>query len=421
MRVLIVSDYLFSYVGGAQSAILEQAEILASRGVNVALLYPRRRRDSNELGQEGITECSIASPYVLPGLELPFIRNRAKLRRGLMELMRRMRIDVVHVHSEFGLTSAVIDVATSLGVPVVHTVHTFFWTWEAPRVTQHVLAAPMRQFLQWFRGGQITKRKFSSAPVDALLRNMTLSTARRADLVVSPSAHQAALLEEARAGDVEIIPNAMNTPVGEPLGEVHGPLRVVWVGRCAPEKRLLVFVRGVLEAMDQLAENRLHVTVIGDGPDLRTARSMVHQASRESGKNYPIEFLGSQPRPTVLQHIRAAHLVALTSLGFDNQPMTVVEALLSARPVLYVDPALGEGLRRGGILAPSTDASGIMAVLRELSSRPEQVATYSLAAFEAAREFSPDTFASHLLSCYRSLITPGTLGSDSSEPDALVP
>src|SRR5690606_22517772 len=88
-----------------------------------------------------------------------------------------------------------------------------------------------------------------------------------------------------------------------------------------------------------------------------------------------------------MQH---AHLVALTSHGFDNQPVVVVEAFSEARSVLYVDPALREGLAEGGILAPSPDPAGIATVLVQLAQNPARVVEASARAQAAAATFDPD-------------------------------
>src|SRR5690606_39369436 len=40
---------------------------------------------------------------------------------------RELAIDVVHVQTEFGLAHAAAAVARTMGVKVVHTVHTFYW------------------------------------------------------------------------------------------------------------------------------------------------------------------------------------------------------------------------------------------------------------------------------------------------------
>ena len=69
----------------------------------------------------------VRTAETIGGVDMPAIRNTRGLRSRLRRLFRERSIDVVHVHSEFGLTAAATRVAQELGIPVVHTVHTFFW------------------------------------------------------------------------------------------------------------------------------------------------------------------------------------------------------------------------------------------------------------------------------------------------------
>ncbi len=78
------------------------------------------------------------------------IKNSPILRTLLRAHLRDHRIDVVHLHSEFGLAAAAVDVAADLGLPVVHTVHTFFWQTDFP--AQRALATATDRFHGWLTG-----------------------------------------------------------------------------------------------------------------------------------------------------------------------------------------------------------------------------------------------------------------------------
>ncbi|RII96174.1 glycosyltransferase, partial [Clavibacter michiganensis subsp. insidiosus] len=86
--------------------------------------------------------------------------------------------------------------------------------------------------------------------LDSALRGMTLAVCREADVVLSPSAHQAVALRSAGLPAIEVLSNTSCTARGAsaelPAG---GALRLVWAARFAPEKRLDV----MLEAMALVA------------------------------------------------------------------------------------------------------------------------------------------------------------------------
>ncbi|MFF0911898.1 glycosyltransferase family 4 protein [Microbacterium enclense] len=391
LKVALVCDYSLDYLGGAQSAFLDEARILAADGAHVTVVAPRTKASRRSAAAHPATGnpamLDVEVRRVLPGLDLPLLRNRPQLRRRLREEFTARGIQVVHVHSEFGLTAAAIDVARELGLPVVHTVHTFFWQARMPAVFEPIAALITRTFARCVRSHPVSGTALAPSATDSALRGMTLSTAERADVVVSPSAHQADRLRAAGVHRVAVIPNAApEATQAEPLTSVDGPVRLIWVGRLAPEKRVLEFVRAARTAQALLRPGALSIEIIGDGP----LRGAVEDAADPAGPEPRPDILvtGRLSRDEVRARVRRAHLVALTSLGFDNQPVVVVEAFTEARSVVYVDADLREGLSEGGILVPS-DVPGMAEALVRLVRQPSDIVDASRRAHRAAAVFSP--------------------------------
>jgi len=92
------------------------------------------------------------------------------------------------------------------------------------------------------------------------------------------------------------------------------------------------------------------------------------------------------PQADVLAEMRRSHLLVSSSLGFDNQPMVILEAIASGLPVLYADPDLAEVVPGGAGFAPATpDAAGLAEVLARLRGEPELL-TLASKSMLAARE-----------------------------------
>lgn len=399
--VAIVCDYLLDYLGGAQTALLEQARALAADGYRVTLIAPEGRGSVDRLDEVRLLR--VPSRGTLPGLRLPLIRNTAGLRARLRRWFLDHRIEVVHLHSEFGLAAAAIQVAGELGIPVAHTVHTFFWQTEFP--AQRALGAAVGGFHRWLTRwpSDDPPQPLADRSGDAALRAMTWRIARRADVVVSPSGHQAERLRAAGLGRVEIIPNTL-TGQPEPTDPPHPyrPVKIIWVGRCGPEKRLLPFVRAAVRAIERVGAGLLSITVVGEGEQLATAR-------RIAGNHAEIRFLGRRPHAEVVRLIGDHHLLALTSYGFDNQPMSIAEAILAGRGVLYCDPRLTEGTTgdrdhpTAGILTDGPDETSLTNRMVELAEHPELVSAACRAARSARVTFEPETFRTKINKLYRSL------------------
>lgn len=398
-RVAVVCDYALDYLGGAQTALVEQVAALTAHGAEVVVVAPSSAAAAARAGLgEGVAYARVPARWVLPGLDLPVVTNSAALRRRLATVLTEHRVEVVQLHSEFGVAAAATAVAADLGLPVVHTVHTFFW--QTSLRPQRLVAALVRAFHRGITGLRPARAELAERAGDSALRTMTLTLARRADQVVSPSAHQAERLRAAGLDRVAVVPNTVTAagPPARPLDRVDGPLRVVWIGRCEPEKRILPFVRALADAQRRLGPGRLHGVVVGDGSQLA--------AARQAGGEAEIEFLGRQDHDRVPGLLARAHLVALTSYGFDNQPMTIVEAVTAGRGVLYCDPALSEGLDGPGLRVP-VDEAGMSAALVDLAGRPERVVAASRATERARVEFAPETHARRMLALYDDVTRPG--------------
>lgn len=391
-RVAVVCDYALDYLGGAQTALIEQVAALTAHGADVVVVAPSSGPAAASAGLgERVTYVQVPARWVLPGLELPVIRNSARLRRRLAAVFTEHRTEVVQLHSEFGVAAAATGVAGDLGLPVVHTVHTFFW--QTSLRPQPVIAALVRAFHRGITGWRPTRAVLADRAADSALRNMTLAVARRADQVVSPSAHQAERLRAAGLGRVAVVPNTVTVsgPAAQPLDRVDGPMRILWIGRCEQEKRILPFVRALAAAQRRLGPGRLRGVVVGDGSQLAEASQTAADAE--------IDFLGRQDHDRIPELLAGAHLVALTSYGFDNQPMTIVEAVTAGRGVLYCDPALSEGLAGPGIQVPAGEAE-MSAALVDLVGHPGRVVAASRATGGARAEFAPATHARRMLGLY---------------------
>jgi glycosyltransferase involved in cell wall biosynthesis len=391
-RIAVVCDYALDYLGGAQTALVEQVAALAADGAQVVVVAPSSAAAAAKAGLGGgVAYEQVPARWVLPGLAMPVVTNSARLRRRLAAIFAEHRVEVVQLHSEFGVAAGAVGVARELGLPVVHTVHTFFW--QTSLRPQVLVAALVRAFHRGVTGWRPSRANLADRAADSALRNMTLGVARRADQVVSPSAHQAERLRAAGLDRVAVVPNTVTASgrAARVLDRVDGPLRVVWIGRCEPEKRILPFVRALAAAQRGLGPGRLHGVVVGDGSQLAEARQIAGDAE--------IDFLGRQDHDRVPDLLAEAHLVALTSYGFDNQPMTIVEAVAAGRGILYCDPALSEGLAGPGIQVPAAEAE-ISAALVDLVERPDRVVAASRATEQARTEFAPRTHARRMLGLY---------------------
>jgi glycosyltransferase involved in cell wall biosynthesis len=390
LRIAIVSDFYLDYVGGMQSSLQEQRAALEGAGHEVLLVSTVRGARQRVL--ETASGLEIRPAYTVPGVILPVVGARKKLIARLREYFERHAVDVVHLQTEFGLAHAATSAAREAGIPVVHTIHTFYW--QSTGAWQRFITPILRAGLSNVTGIRFTRQHFTDRPSDNLLRNLTLGMARRADTVISPSAHQAADLKAAGITvPIVVVPNPIARspkPAAVLTPEQASKPRLLWVARCEPEKRPLVFAEAVIAA---LGSADFEVDFVGDGAQLG--------ALRELTAGHPqITVHGNLPHERVVELMDAASLVALTSYGFDNQPMTIAEASSRYRGVLYCDPNLREGLSHSGFLTETPDATSLTTALVHLTTHPDELVALSEGARLDSTTFSAATYVERVMAVY---------------------
>jgi glycosyltransferase involved in cell wall biosynthesis len=245
--------------------------------------------------------------------------------------------------------------------------------WHAPKTT-----APLAPIATWVfkfvTNLKSPRMKLATNPMDSALRNMTLAACLNADVTISPSCHQGEKLERAGVSNLEVLSNVTETSgvaTSLPAGKT---LKLAWIGRFSPEKRLEVAIDGV-----ELAQKRL----AAEGLDPKLIELHIAGGPQRSGT--PHIWHGILKPDGVADLLRNSHSLVLTSLGFDNQPMVVLEAFSHGRPVILTDPVLGKEFGDAALLTPTPHAEGLAERLVALVKSGNDLASHAVAATEFAK------------------------------------
>jgi glycosyltransferase involved in cell wall biosynthesis len=289
VRILLVSSFVVPHAGGVEQFVQTVREMLEARGCEVRVLACRRP------GEDATADAVVPARYLGPGgWPLPVAGWRT-IRREVAGA------DAVVANVAVQPLSVIAVAAARLqGVPRLLVVH-----------------------------GSGQPRRHGTWAVLALRALFVRAVARpamRRCLPVSVSVAGVEGAERAYGVSVRHLPYPLAVlPAAEPLAAPADgePLRLVWVGRLAPEKDPLLAVR----AVDHLRDER-HATldVYGGGP--------LSAELDRLGESRPwLTLHGSRPWPEVLTAQARAHACLSTS-RWDNVQVAVLEALACGVPVI---------------------------------------------------------------------------------------
>ena len=390
MRILHVNKFLYRR-GGAEGYMLDVAARQAAAGHEVELFGMHHPENAPQRYAAQFPRFVQLEPPP-PGLHRRVAATARMVwspaaRRGMDEVVRAFRPDVVHLHNIYHqLSPSVLRPLAERGVPAVMTLHDYKLACPSYLLLDHgkVCEACLDGR---FRHAVARRCKDGSLGASAVLA-LESAVHRRAGaydpvgVFICPSRFLAARM--AQGG---VYPDRLRVLAGFVDAEAVRPKpapggQVVYAGRLSAEKGVDVLV----EAMARLPAATLDVA--GDGPERPALEALA--AERVPGR---VRFLGRLAKDRLFELLRSAAVVAVPSRCHENQPMAVLEAFACGVPVVATDlgglPELVEP-GRCGETAPAGDPDRFAAALAGLLADPGRAFAMGRAArARVEREFAP--------------------------------
>jgi len=380
MRILHVNKFLYRR-GGAESYLLDVAQHQRARGHEVAF-WGMDHPENTETDLARYFPSYIEFEPVPSGL-VSRVRAGARMvwspasEHGLTDAIAHVRPDVVHFHNVYHqLSPSVVKATSRSGVPSVMTLHDYKLACPSYQLLAH--GKPCTACLDGGPWQAVrTRCKDDSLGASTMLAAETwlhqrLHAYAGVGVFICPSRFLRDVMS--RAGvypdRLRVIPHFVEA-AGGPVNQGRGG-PVVFAGRLSPEKGVDTLVR----AAASLPEGAT-VTVAGDGP----SRADLQQLAEDVAPGR-VRFVGRLPKEKLLQQVAGATAMAVPSRWYENQPMTVLEALTASTPVVASDlggiPELVRD-RVDGRLVPPDDPQALADALAELLVDPPLAAAYGRA------------------------------------------
>ncbi|GAA1480516.1 hypothetical protein GCM10009624_09560 [Gordonia sinesedis] len=368
MHIAMFTDFHPVTLGGIQHSVNDQRRELERRGHRVTVFAPP---DPAALPDDGVVTLAGVFGVEVNGYAavLPTPRNTRIVDDAFTA---RGPVDIVHVHTTYGVGAVGVKAAQRHRLPLVQTMHS-----RDDSFLEHTSPAPLAAavamrllhcaFLSHC-GTHVPVAVGRDGERESRAARTTWHTmiahARHADAVIAPTRHHAELLvAHGLDTPVQVISNGVDNellatlPDRAPRTDAE-PLRVLWCGRLSAEKRPLAAIEAIAAAPDCVLD------VAGDGDQAGAATDLVDRL----GIGDRVRLLGRLDRADMLAAMRSHDVAVFTSTDFDTQGLVLLEAAAAGLPVVHCDPALTETIADGaGFLTADASPAAIAATLNHLA------------------------------------------------------
>src|SRR6202048_1176026 len=397
MKILFANKFFFLN-GGSEVVMFDEMELMKQYNIDVIEFSMRDPRNfPSKYGSYFVSQKAYRSTSRNSQLKsaLSLIHSREAVQK-VTNLIRDEKPDLLHCHNIYHqLTPSIINAASRLNTPVVLTLHdykpvcpVYTQLWRGQSCTKCSEGRFEALLIQRCADGSIGRSAllWAEARYHAAVRSY-----QRVDRFIAPSRFMRdAVVRRSGEDKVVHIPNGIDTSRIEVSGKDEG--FVLYLGRFSPDKGVETLLRG--HAADNAA---WRLVVAGTGPLLEDLQSRFTLA----------EFTGHLTGKALETRLREASVVVVPSEWHENSPLSILEAMAHAKPIVASRiggiPELVRD-RKTGLLFEPKDMRQLVECIRVLLGGSYLRGTRGRQARRIAEtEYSLERHGATLLSLYESL------------------
>jgi len=374
LRIALISNNYTPYSGGVVSSINAQVATLLEAGHFVRVIT------LDFLGAKQTDPDYVIRVHTL--LKFRYKQNYYAIPWFMVTQLKKaithMNADIIHVHHPFLLGAKGLEVARTLGLPIVFTYHTLYVEYAHYVPLPAITAKPLI--------GKLV-RQFCSA-VDAII-------------VPGPGMLNS-LREQNISTLLKCIPSPLQScfqdiPFTEQTNSAAEPVKLLSVLRFTKEKNVR-FLLDVLALLDE----RFTLTLVGYGVEYENLRSYAYDYLQLSENQ--LQFVLKPPREQLINYYKDADLFLFPSRT-DTQGLVLLEAMACSTPGIAI---MGSGQKdiiqnnKNGCLI--TTEQEMKQAIMHLTKDVETYSAMQKEAWRTAQNYLPAKFREQLLALYRQLI-----------------
>ena len=241
-----------------------------------------------------------------------------------VNIIKKLKLDIIHSHTEFGIGTFARLMAFQLDIPLVHTYHTMYEDY-VHYVTKGYFNKSSKKIAEYF----------TLFYCDKTASELIVPTKKTYDLFkekyqVDRNIHIIPTGIEIERFYTESINKNKLTKLKEELKLKEDDFICVFIGRLAQEKNIVYLI----DVIKDLIPNHpnLKLLMVGDGPDFDKYKEMI--------KEYKIEehiiMTGKVPWEKIPYYYHLGNIF-LTASTSETQGLTVIESMASSVPPICID------------------------------------------------------------------------------------
>ncbi len=378
MRIGIFTDSYKPYTSGVVTSICTFKDELVKLGHETFIFAPNYPNYQDE-------EKNVFRYYSLPSPTNPDYALAIPIYPGMNVLLKKLDLDIIHVHSPFLLGRVGLRYAKKYNIPLLFTYHTMY--------DQYAHYVPVAQDL-----AKEMAVKYSNY------------FCNQCDHVIVPSTDVKDILEGYHIKTpISIIPTGV--PLDKFTGKKNDWLRarynipennkiLLFVGRLTKEKNLGFLIKAFRQVKRSLPNTTLVLTA--QGPLEYELKKLANDLGLSLGTE--IIFTGALPFDTLIDVYYSADLFVFSSVT-ETQGLVLIEAMAAGLPVVAVSASGVNDMVDSGINGMLTDADEdeFSEAIVKILSTPKLYEKYRSNAFIKAEELSAANTTKKLHEVYKEL------------------
>lgn len=378
MKIGIFSDSYKPYTSGVVTSIMTFKEELSKLGHDIFVFAPSYPNFEEQEGQ-------VYRFYSLPAPTNPDYSLAIPVYPGINMLVKKLGLDIIHVHSPFTMGRVGLHYARKYQLPLVFTYHTLYDQYVHYVPLAHELAREVAVKYSVSFCNHCNHVVVPSTEVQNILNNYEVKT----PLSVIPTG---VAVQKFSNGRKDWLQQHYSIPEGNKV--------LLFVGRLTREKNLEFLIKAFNEVKSGMPQTTLVLTA--QGPLEHDLKNLVLELGLSLESD--VIFTGALPFDTLVNVYSSADLFVFSSLT-ETQGLVLIEAMASGIPVVAVGANGVQDMVDHGVngLLTSCDIQEFAGAIRQVLEDKQMYSKFQANAVKKADCLSAANMALKMEELYESL------------------